>query len=90
MGYDAIEVKHIEQPLRGFIFDEKVRLIEEKRKENYNGEEISEDLVLAYDIYDKDWVDWLEKVFFSLHSNSLPAENRIKDLEKISDLFISK
>ena len=90
-GYDAVEIRHIEQPLRGFVVDDKIaRLREEKKKQDYKENELSKDLYILYNIYDKDWVEWLEKVFWNLHSNALPIENRINDLEKIEDLLLSK
>ncbi|MBS3151985.1 hypothetical protein J4230_01100 [Candidatus Woesearchaeota archaeon] len=89
IGYDAVEVRHIEQPLRGFVIDDKIiRLRDEKKKSDYKDNEINKDVYLIYNIYDKEWVEWLEKVFWNLHSNALPIENRINDLEKIEDLLI--
>ena len=90
-GYDAVEVRHIEQPLRGFVVDDKIaRLREDKKKADYKENEISKDLYILYNVYDRDWVEWIEKVFWNLHSNALPAENRINDLEKIQDLMMNK
>jgi hypothetical protein len=89
LGYDAIEVKHIEQPLRGFIVDSNLlRLIEEKKKSEFKGNELDKDVTISYHIHDRDWIEWMEKVFFNLHSNSLPIENRIKDLEKFETLLL--
>lgn len=89
LGYNVVEIRHIEQPLRGFIIDDKiVRLREEKRKKDYKEGEINNDLYVLYDIYDKEWVEWIEKVFFNLHSNALPSENRIKDLEEVEELLV--
>ena len=91
VGYDAIEIKHMEQPLRGFIVDNKIaRLREEKKKIDYKEWELSSDLYLIYNIYDKEWVEWLEKVFWNLHANALPIDNRIGDLDKIEDLLMNK
>ena len=40
-GFDAIEIKHIEQPLRGIVIDDKIaRLREEKRKQDYKEGEL--------------------------------------------------
>lgn len=91
LGYDAIEVRHIEQPLRGFIIDNKlVRLREEKKKSDYKDWELQNDLYLIYNIHDKEWCEWLEKIFWNLHGNALPIENRITDLNKIEDILINK
>ncbi len=90
LGYDAIDLRHIEQPLRGFIIDDKIaRLRDEKKIKDYKQGELDEDTYIMYDINDKEWVEWIEKVFFNLHSNALPIENRLKDLEEIENLLIS-
>lgn len=91
IGYDAIEIRHSEQPLRGFVVDDKVaRLREEKKKSDYKSWELSSDVYVVYNIYDKEWVEWLEKVFWNLHSNALTIDNRVTDLEKIEDLLVHK
>lgn len=90
VGYDAIDVRHSEQPLRGCVIDNTVlRLREEKKKEDYEEGELVNDLYILYDINDKDWIEWSEKVFWNLHANALPIDNRLKDLEKIEDLMIN-
>ena len=89
LGYDAIEVRHSEQPLRGYVIDDKlVRLREEKKKEDYKEGELINDLYILYEIYDKDWVEWVEKVFWNLYTNALPIDARVKDLESIEDLML--
>ncbi len=91
LGYDAIDIRHIEQPLRGFVIDDKIaKLREEKKKQDYEEGELDNDLYIWYDIHDKEWVEWLEKVFWNLHSNALPIENRVQDLEHVEDLMLNK
>ena len=91
LGYDAVEVRHIEQPLRGFVIDNKlVRLREEKKKIDYKEGELDKDIYILYDLHDKEWVEWLEKVFWNLHANALPIDNRITDLEKLEDLMLNQ
>ncbi|MBS3168258.1 hypothetical protein J4216_03980 [Candidatus Woesearchaeota archaeon] len=90
LGRDLIEIKHIEQPLRGFVIDYSlVRLRDEKLKVDYKEGEIDYDHYLLYNIHDQEWVEWIEKVFFNLHSNSLPLETRLHDLEEIEELLVN-
>ncbi len=91
IGFDAIDVRHTEQPLRGFIIDDKIfRLREEKQKKDYKEGELDDDLYVIYDINDRDWIEWGEKVFWNMYTNALPIENRIKELEKIENLVFGK
>src|SRR3989338_10787472 len=84
IGYDAIDIKHFEQPLRGFIVDDIMfSLREEKNKSDYKEGETAHDVALIYEIYDKEWVEWMEKVFLNIYNNGLPIEQRIKDLQTL-------
>lgn len=84
LSKDLIEIRHCEQPLRGFIVDDKVlRLKEVEKADFYKKGEIKEDFRVFYEIYDYEWIDWLQKVFWNLYRHSIPAEKRIKQLEVI-------
>ena len=88
IGFDAVEIRHTEQPLRGFIIDDRIfRLREEKAKKDYKEGELNDDLYILYDINDRDWIEWGEKVFWNMYTNALPIENRIKALERIENLI---
>jgi hypothetical protein len=91
LGKDAIEVRHAEQPLRGEIIDDKVvRLREEWEEKRYKSGNLITILPFFYEIYDKEWVEWLQKVFWHVFNASVPAESRIKELEKIKRAVLSK
>ena len=85
MGREAIEVKHCEQPLRGFLIDDvALRLKEEINPEEYKHGELPEDIrVILYDIRDKEWVKWTKDIFFTLFRTSIDGQKRIKDLRSI-------
>lgn len=84
LGYDAIEIRHCEQPLRGFIIDDKeARFREEKDLKLYRPDELKGDLAIFYEIYDTDWVSWLQKIFWHLFRTGMPAKKRIQDLESM-------
>lgn len=81
---DNIQIRHSEQPLRAFIVDDKLVQLKEMRKEN--GEKTDDRNYLFYEIRDKEWVEWLKKVFWKLYRGSMPGEKRIKDLRTIKNM----
>jgi hypothetical protein len=81
----AVEVRHCYQPLRGFIFDENLaRFKNEEQVSLYKRGELEKNLVIFYEIFDPEWVGWLEKVFWNLFRNSLDYESRLKEIKRIS------
>jgi hypothetical protein len=87
IGREAIEIRHTVQPLRGFIIDDcEVRLKEEKNPINYKKGELQHKTRLFYEIYDDEWISWLQKVFWSFFRTSIDAKIRIKDVEMIKRL----
>ena len=91
IGQDLIEVRHRYQPLRGFIFDsEAARLKDNKEKKNYKNNELVDDITISYQLDDPIWVSWLEKVFWHLFSQAVPAKERLAELERINEKAVSK
>ncbi len=85
-GRDMIEIKHRYQPLRGMIIDNKIAKLREKKDPAYYKEgELKKPMEVFYDIYDKEWIDWLQKVFWKMFSTSLPVEKRLDEIEKIKE-----
>lgn len=88
IGRDAVEVRHAEQPLRAIIVDNKVaRLREIKYPEAYRKGELKGKTYIYYELYDADWVTWLQKVFWHLFRPAVDAKKRIADLESIKKLI---
>ncbi len=85
LGKEIIEIRHCEQPLRGFIVDESsLRLKEDLDPKDYaHGELPPNTRVVLYDIRDKEWVTWARDLFFSLFRSSISGQKRIKDLNSI-------
>ncbi|MGV8168420.1 MAG: hypothetical protein ACP5N3_00015 [Candidatus Nanoarchaeia archaeon] len=87
LGKEMIEIRHAAQPLRGFIIDDKeARLKEEKTTLPQKKGDLKHTTRLFYEIYDEEWVAWLQKVFWNFFSTSLDANIRIKDLELVEKL----
>jgi hypothetical protein len=81
LGKEMIEIRHREQPLRAIVIDSRLVRLKEikqtgKRKNTY----------IFYDLYDKEWIEWLQKVFWGMFSASVDAEKRIKELMTIARL----
>ena len=80
---DKIKVRHNEHPLRAFIVDNTFVQMKEMRKTDKDEES---EKYLFYEIEDKKWIEWLEKVFWKLYRGSMPGEKRIEDLRTIENL----
>lgn len=87
MGKKLIDVRHCEQPLRGFISDGKTaRLTEKKDPAIYKPGELKKEVIIKYEIKDEEWVQWLQKVFYNLFRVSVDCEKRMKDMKQIENL----
>lgn len=85
IGKEAIEIRHCEQPLRATIVDSKVaRLKEIKLPGEYRKGELGKKTFIFYEIYDQEWIEWLQKVFWGMFRTAIPAGRRIADLESIN------
>ncbi|MEK6936699.1 MAG: hypothetical protein AABW58_01355 [Nanoarchaeota archaeon] len=87
LGKELIEVRHCEQPLRGFLVDDtSFRLKEDIDPYSYVPGELSPDMkVVLYDIRDKEWVRWMREIFFKFFRTSISSQKRIKDLRSIKN-----
>lgn len=86
-GKENIEIRHREHPLRAVIIDDKVISFKEiKDPKNYNKEELKKKTFIFYRITDKNWIEWLSKIFWNMFSNAIPAEKRMNEIEKIQKL----
>lgn len=78
-----IEIRHAYQPLRGYILDDKVaRFINEESISDYKSGELPKDVRMFCEIYDEEWVGWLQKVFWALFRTSIDHEDRLKMIKK--------
>ena len=89
LGKDMLDIRQCEQPLRAFIIDnDMARFKEILNPQDYTREEIDKKTYAFYEIRDKEWVEWLTKVFWNLFRTSIPAEKSIKDLKSIKGVEI--
>lgn len=84
IGKNMIEVRHCFHPLRATIVDNKIaNFKEDKDPKDYVADELKEKVILLYDIYDEEWIEWIQKVFWNLFRVSIPAKKRIEDIENM-------
>jgi len=82
LGKKIIEVRHARQPLRATIIDNKVIVFKETfNPKDYQEDELKEKTFLLYYVYDPEWIEWLQKVFFNIYRTSVNAETRIQDFD---------
>jgi len=81
---DMIDIRHSYQPLRGFIVDDKVgRFKSEEIKQMYKEGELPRNTRIFFEVLDRKWVSWMQKVFWDLFRSSMPYESRMKELRKV-------
>lgn len=86
-GKDLIEIRHCKHPLRAFIVDDKVMKFKERREPSKDkNSKFKKESYLFYEIYDKEWIEWMQKVFWGLFRTSMPVYKRIKELKTIGGL----
>jgi len=87
---ESIKIRHREQPLRAVIIDDSfVRFKEIKDPKDYKKGELDKKAYIFYDIYDRDWIIWLKKVFWNMFNTSIDAVHRLKELNQIRQLKIN-
>lgn len=81
---NQIEIKHIYQPLRGFVIDDKIARFKNVENVNeYKSGELLTNIRIFYEIYETEWVEWLQKVFWNLFRSSINYKIRIKEMEHL-------
>lgn len=77
------EIRHCYQPLRGLVSDDKIaRFKNEVYSTDYRENELLENVITYYEIQNKDWINWLQKVFWNFFKTSVDYKVRTKELEK--------
>jgi len=82
VGWDALQIRHCEQPLRAMIVDQSVASIKEVMTPHHH-RELNKNTFIFYRIEDEHWIGWLQKVFWHLWGQSVDASIRIKALSTL-------
>ncbi|HLF53618.1 MAG TPA: hypothetical protein VI544_00385 [Candidatus Nanoarchaeia archaeon] len=83
-GRELIEIRHAEHPIRAIISDNKAFRIKEIKEPTGKLHELKNKVFIFYTIKNKDWSEWLSKIFWKMFSSSLTAQRRIEEMQKIS------
>jgi hypothetical protein len=82
-GNELIEIRHREHPIRAFVVDNSSIRLKEIREPTGKIKELDRKIFIFYTIKDKEWTEWLSKIFIKLFNTSVGAEKRLAELEKI-------
>jgi hypothetical protein len=82
-GKSSIEIRHNEHPLRAFIIDGKLFRIKEIKEPTGRINELDKKVFIFYTIKDKEWTEWVSRIFWKIFSQSIEAGKRLNELKKI-------
>lgn len=82
-GKSLIEIRHRRQPLRVTVIDGKILNLKEIIVPGKRKGEFDKQLFIFYTIYDKEWAEWMSRIFWKMFSNSVGSEKRLGELKKI-------
>jgi hypothetical protein len=82
-GKELIEVRHRDHAIRAFIIDNKTIRLKEIKEPTGKIKELDKKKFIFYTIKDKNWADWLGKIFNKMFSTSIGSEKRLNELNKL-------
>lgn len=80
---EVIEIRHKEHPVRAFIIDNKILRIKEVKSPSNKIKGLDKKTFIFYTIRDKDWAEWMSKIFWKMFSSSIGSEKRLLELNKL-------
>lgn len=83
-GKERIEIRHREQPLRAMIIDKTVLRMKEIKEPTGRSHELKKKTFIFYTIKDKEWIEWLTKIFWKMFSASIAAPKRLEEMNKLT------
>ncbi|MDY6789587.1 MAG: hypothetical protein SVV03_06545, partial [Candidatus Nanohaloarchaea archaeon] len=82
-GKDCIEIRHREQPVRGFVSDSKRLRLKEIKEPTGDISDLNQKVFLFYTIKDREWSEWMAKNFWNMFSESISSDKRIEEIKKL-------
>jgi hypothetical protein len=82
-GKELVEIRHSEHPIRASIIDRKFFRIKEIKEPTGKEKELDKKVFIFYTIKDKDWTEWLSRIFWKMFSQSVDANKRLEELNKL-------
>lgn len=82
-GKELVEIKNREQPIRAFVVDNKIFRIKEVKESTGKIKELNKKIFIFYTIKDKEWAEWIAKIFWKMFSSSISAKKRLEEMHKL-------
>jgi hypothetical protein len=82
-GNDLIEIRHREHSIRATIIDDNLINLKEVKQPSERSKELLKKTYIFYTIKNKEWVEWLTKIFWKMFTSSVDAKKRIEEIESL-------
>ena len=82
-GKELIEIRHRDHPLRANIIDNKILRIKEIKEPTGKINELDKKIFIFYTIKDKEWTEWISRIFWKMFSSSISSKKRLEELARI-------
>ncbi len=83
-GVENIEIRHRRHPLRATIVDNKFFHMKEMREPTGKIQELDKKVFIFYTIKDREWTEWLTRIFWKMFNASINAHKRLQELKKLT------
>ena len=81
---ERLEIRHRYQPLRGIIIDGRIcRFKNDENIKDYKRGELKYNTRIFYEVHDREWLAWLEKLFWAMYNTGISYADRIKEINGI-------
>lgn len=82
-GKELIEIHHKEHPLRATIIDNQLVNLKEILEPTGREKELNKKVFIFYTIKDKEWIEWISRIFWKLFSQTINANKRLNEMKEI-------
>ncbi|MGV8087079.1 MAG: hypothetical protein ACP5N1_05610 [Candidatus Woesearchaeota archaeon] len=82
-GKKLIEIHHREHSLRCMISDNKIIRMKEVKEPTGKINELDKKVFIFYTIKDKEWAEWMSRIFWKMFNVTVDATHRLKELRSI-------
>ncbi len=82
-GKELVEIRHRDQPLRTTIVDGQFFNMKEIFLPTGKKGELKEKTFAFYTIHDKEWIEWITKIFWKMFSGSIDANRRMEEIRSM-------
>ena len=82
-GKEVLEIRHRRHPLRAIVSDNSVFKIIEIKEPTGKEHELKKEISIVYTIKDKEWTEWISRIFWKMYSSSIDARKRLEEINKL-------